>query len=217
MSDLQIQRDLNSFTRRARLGYAPLHVDGDIGPATRKRIRECKWLLGYWRNHVDGTPDAELAWRLAHSTKKSATFHVGRKQVRQGVRRRWQRRREVARNRLKAWLTPGVTTFDGVPVAKWLVPYLRWARAQGWTGRLVSGWRDPKYSEGLCLRMCGAPSCPGRCAGRASNHSGSTPYSGAVDVSCYEDFGRLMAHCPLNPKLINRLPVDPVHWSVSGR
>lgn len=120
-------------------------------------------------------------------------------------------------NKAAAARTTGVTHFDGIPVANWLVPYLEWGRAHGWHGRLVSGWRDPVYSEGLCLRMCGARSCPGRCAGRSSNHSGSEKPHGAVDVSDFYTFGRVMQSCPLAPKLINRLGAqDPVHFSQSG-
>lgn len=120
-------------------------------------------------------------------------------------------------NRKAARAATGVAKYDGVPVAAWIVPYLQWARTNGWKGRLVSGWRDPEYSRQLCIRMCGAPSCAGRCAGTASNHSGSAKPNGAVDVSDYVTFERLMLRCPLSPKLINRLDArDPVHFSVSG-
>lgn len=120
-------------------------------------------------------------------------------------------------NRKAAAKASGVGRFDGVPVALWMIPYLEWARANGWQGRLVSGWRDPNYSRSLCRRMCGADSCPGRCAGLASNHVGSRSPQGAVDVSDYQRFGQLMQRCPLQPTLINRLGArDPVHFSVSG-
>ena len=97
-----------------------------------------------------------------------------------------------------------------------------WARHTGhdgvrWQGTLASGWRSPAYSESLCQRMCGAPSCPGRCAGRSSRHSQKTVAQGAVDVTDYARFGQLMAHCPIRPAIVNRLGVrDPVHFSVAG-
>lgn len=120
-------------------------------------------------------------------------------------------------NRKAAAKTTGVGRYDGVPVANWMIPYLDWARRNGWKGRLVSGWRDPDYSRSLCMRMCGAPRCPGRCAGTSSNHVGSAKPNGAVDVSDYATFERLMLRCPYEPKLINRLDArDPVHFSVSG-
>jgi hypothetical protein len=120
-------------------------------------------------------------------------------------------------NQQKAAAQTGVTKYDGVVVAAWMVPYLEWARAHGWRGRLVSGWRDPHYSQQLCFNMCGRPSCPGRCAGLSSNHVGSAKPYGAVDVTDYVTFGHLMQHCPYTPKLINRLGArDPVHYSASG-
>jgi hypothetical protein len=112
---------------------------------------------------------------------------------------------------------PGVVQFDGKSVAAWIQPYLVWARQNGWKGTLTSGWRDPAYSEHLCLNMCGAPTCAGRCAGRTSNHAGSVKPAGAIDVSDYVTFGRLMARCPYTPRLQNQLGArDPVHFSASG-
>jgi hypothetical protein len=109
-----------------------------------------------------------------------------------------------------------VGTFDAKQCASWLIPYLAWARQNGWQGRLNSGWRDPVHSEGLCLKMCGAPTCPGRCAGRRSNHSGSVKPNGAIDVSDEIRFGQLMARCPLSPPIFNDLPNDRVHFSATG-
>jgi len=83
-------------------------------------------------------------------------------------------------------------------------------------GRLNSGWRSPEHSEQLCLDMCGAPSCPGRCAGRASNRSASTKPNGAVDVSDETRFGQLMAQCPYSPPIFNDLPSDRIHFSATG-
>ena len=112
--------------------------------------------------------------------------------------------------------TGPVGTFDGVRVASWLIPYLSWARANGWTGRLNSGWRDPEHSERLCWEMCGAPKCPGKCAGRDSNHSGSVKPKGAVDVSDHVRFGQLMARAPFTPRIFNNLPKDRIHFSATG-
>lgn len=119
-------------------------------------------------------------------------------------------------NSRAAAASSGVTTFDGVPVAAVAVPYLQWARNHGWNGRLVSGWRDPKYSQSLCYRMCGRPSCPGKCAGTSSNHVGTTSNHFAVDVSDYQTFRRVIADCPISPRIFNNLPIDPVHFSPSG-
>lgn len=109
----------------------------------------------------------------------------------------------------------GLTTFDGVTVAAWIAHWLQAARDSGiWGGRLVSGYRTPEYSEQLCEQMCGAPSCPGTCAGRATNHAKYEEPDGAVDVTDYINFGVAMRR--LGAPLKNDLPRDRVHYSSSG-
>lgn len=108
----------------------------------------------------------------------------------------------------------GVGNYDGKPVAKWIIPYLEKSREHGWGGSVTSGYRTPEYSESLCFDMCGAPSCPGTCAGRSSNHSGSKYPAGAVDVSDPGTFGSIQPK--IGSPLKNDLPADPVHFSVSG-
>lgn len=217
MNVLQLQGALNVFTRKYLDGIAPLREDGKMGQATRARIKMVKYYLGYQRPKEHGyTSDVNLAFRsrLWHpkSTRYSTTERIAR-----GMWRRSKQRRDWRKNRKKARKTTGVGTFDGRPVANWLLPYLEWARAEGWDGTLNSGWRDPNYSERLCYNMCGRPSCPGRCAGKASNHSGSVKPRGAVDVSYYYEFGQLMKRCPYSPRIFNALGArDPVHFSASG-
>jgi hypothetical protein len=132
-----------------------------------------------------------------------------------------QRQREIVslnrKHQKLAAAAHGVTTYDGVPVAAVAVRYLDWARAHGWQGHLVSGWRDPKYSQSLCYRICGAPRCPGKCAGTSSNHVGTDLHRFAVDVSDYVTFRRVIANCPYEPRIFNNLPVDPVHFSPNGQ
>jgi hypothetical protein len=217
----ELQTALNAFTRRFRLGYAFVKRDGELGPATRKRIREVKYLLGYDRKDINGTVGDKFLWRLKTPRATSEKFHVGDSEVNLGKRRRARRRKNVVRNHLLSFVTPGVTRFDGMPVAKEFVPYLVWARERRWKGVLSSGWRDPEFSESLCIAMCGAPTCPGRCAGKASRHSQKNVWNGAIDVTDYTKFGQLMASMPLNPpirpvRLTNHLPIDPVHYSVAG-
>jgi len=112
--------------------------------------------------------------------------------------------------------TTTVGSFEGIPVATWLIPYLSWARAHGWRGTLLSGWRSPEHSEQLCFKMCGAPTCQGTCAGRSSNHSGSVKPHGAIDVSDPTSFGPLIAQCPLLPRIFNDLSRDRGHFSATG-
>lgn len=217
MTIKQLQEGLNVFTRRYLDGVAPLRVDGKKGAATSARIKKVKYYLGYQRPKEHGytsTVDVAFRSRLWHpkSLRYSSPARIAR-----GAARRIRQRRDWAKNHAQASSNTGVGSFDGRPVAKWLIPYLQWARDNGWKGTLNSGWRDPVYSEKLCLSMCGRPSCPGRCAGRSSNHSGSVKPRGAIDVSHYYEFGQLMRRCPLEPRIFNALGArDPVHFSASG-
>lgn len=172
---------------------AGLAVDGIVGPLTRAAIIAFQRSEGLAADGIAGPiTTAALQRRLASPSRPAPS----------------------------APATGAIGTFEGIKVATWLIPYLTWARAHGWTGRLASGWRDPAYSEQLCMKMCGAPTCPGRCAGRSSNHSGSFKPHGAIDVTDFIRFGQLMAQCPLTPHIFNdhnAIPKDPGHFSATGR
>lgn len=109
----------------------------------------------------------------------------------------------------------GVATYNGKQVAAWMVPWLKKAEQAGWDGCLSSGYRTPEYSESLCQDMCGAPSCPGTCAGRSSNHSGKVYPAGAIDVCNPESF-QAAANKVKGFPLKNDLPADRVHFSFTG-
>lgn len=123
----------------------------------------------------------------------------------------------------------GTAPWRGRQVAAWMVGAARgpdgkrenWLERSvrhGWDGNLSSGYRSPEYSDSLCRAMCGAPSCPGRCAGRASNHSQTGPPNwGAIDVwPQYSRFGQIQRE--IGSPLRNALgSVDPVHYSYTGR
>lgn len=215
------QQRLNAWTHKHLAGINPLLQDGKPGVLTLRRISEIKWYLGLPRNQTSSDWTDRFDWLLRH-TGQTRPGTIGVRGVLNGRARRAAQRARWARQHVLAWGFPGVTTFDGRPVAKAAVPYLKFARAHGgWHGGLNSGWRDPLYSRQLCYRMCGAPSCPGRCAGTGSNHVGSTKWRFAVDVSDYGTFGRVMATMALPggiPRLHNYLgAADPVHYSPSGR
>jgi hypothetical protein len=213
-----LQTEMNSFIRKHKgLGYSLLIVDGDLGELTKRRIRAIKYLIGYMRENQDTTVNDNFYHRMRHPNDTKNNWGQTKETVKRGRRRRVRRRRWVAQNRVKSYVKPGVGRFDGRPVAKCAIPLLKWARDNGWRGRLNSGWRDPKYSQSLCYAMCGRPSCPGKCAGMSSNHVGNSPSRFAMDVSDYVRFGQLMRQCPLKPKVHNSLGVrDPVHYSPSG-
>lgn len=208
-----LQRAINRFTKKYLLDVTELRVDGELGPATKKRIKFVKYYLGF--NERNSYPNTAFLKAVHHPRWK----HLSNpRRLARAVKRRVEQRHQARKHREEARKTHGVGHFDGIAVANWLIPYLQWARNNGWRGRLVSGWRDPIYSEQLCYRMCGAPSCPGKCAGRSSNHSGSDKPRGAIDVSYYYEFGQCMKRCPIEPHIYNALGVrDPVHFSASGR
>lgn len=212
----RLQRALNYFSARYLKGVTPIMVDGRWGRATSRRVRWVKFYLGYAgpAGEQNAATNAEFTARLWHPR---SVLRSTRQRVTRGARRRATQRRSWRRRHRAASTTRDVGRVDGVPCARWMIPYLVWARAHGWRGTLVSGFRTPEYSDSLCHAMCGAPRCPGRCAGRSSNHSGSVTPSGALDVSDYVTFGELMQRCPLRPRIFNALGArDPVHFSATG-
>lgn len=109
----------------------------------------------------------------------------------------------------------GLITVDGKQIATEVGREVLRIRAAGrWKGYVVSGYRTPEYSESLCYRMCGRPSCPGTCAGRSTNHARKGGRNGAVDLTDYYTFA---AECKrLGSWLENHLSRDRVHFSDSG-
>lgn len=209
------QRRLNAFVKeRKLLGVVALEVDGDPGPLTRKRIRACHFWLGY-KKRTSRWSD-EFADRMRNTFDEELT---PREMIRLGIERRRAHNRAVRRSQQVGAATAGVRTFEGKPVAAWLVPYLKFARDKGWRGVVISGFRDPAHSERVCIEICGRPTCgsPRPCAGRNSNHSGSVKPRGAIDVSLPASFGQLMKRCPLKPPIFNALGSgDPEHFSATG-
>ncbi len=233
------QRDINQFIRNHKgLDLTLLVVDGKKGPLMSKTVKRIKWLLGFGRKKINSYLTADFRYQLnhprkakpvkhsyvqSHPDKARQILHWRKVRVRRGIKRRIARRKAIAREKAISFFSPGIGSFDGKPVAKWMIPKLQWARAHGWQGRLVSGWRSIAYSIQLCYNMCGRPSCPGRCGGASTNHVKADPLpgivNGAIDVSDYTRFGQLMrrSDCP-GPRIFNALGArDPVHFSPSGR
>ncbi len=206
-----LQNALNRFTSKYLENVSPLMVDGVEGPATKKRLRRVKYYLGYRgaeQRSASYTPEL-----LQHMGHPRSPRHANPAKLARALSRRRKQHKLAAAAAAPA---AGVATFDGKPVAAWMKPYLDWARAHGWQGTLNSGYRTPEYSEHLCHGICGAPSCPGKCAGRSSHHSIRVKPGGAIDVSDYVRFGELMRQCPYSPRIFNNLPSDRVHYSSTG-
>jgi hypothetical protein len=189
---------MNRFTNRFLEKFPPIIVDGLRGPATNRRIVTCKFFIGY-------AGDPQRSRRLTPPFRARVISPTSTEIVPAPMLERGKERRREQHERARQPVAAGVALFDGRPVANWLKPYLDFARENGWQGTLNSGFRDPVLSEQLCFQICGAPSCPGRCAGRTSNHSGKRKPKGAVDVSDFARFGQLMRVCPLEPPIFNAL------------
>lgn len=213
----RVQQALNSFARKNLLGQAPLIEDGKLGQHTRQAVRLYKYYLGQPRKS-DTTVSRRFMRQLEHPIW---LIYSTPATVARGVTRRKNQRRKWRAHQAEIAKKHGTAHYDGKVVAAYMVPHLDWARRTGhdglkWRGVLVSGYRTPAYSESLCYAMCGAPSCPGRCAGRATNHAWTEPPRGAIDVSDYERFGYLMQYSPHHPRIFNDLPNDRVHFSPTG-
>lgn len=103
---------------------------------------------------------------------------------------------------------PGVGTFDGKPVAKWIIPILTYARKQGWTGTVTSGYRSAADQARVCatgVKPCAAPG--------TSNHQGTVFPSGAVDVTQAGQLSSILLRSPYATELVWAGSKDPVHFS----
>jgi hypothetical protein len=219
-----LQRVSNDFTSHFLTDVNPIRVDGLVGPSTRKRLKHDKYYLGYSVRAIrQGGAGHMLVARLEHPLRRIHVTHhglafSGPQRQRLAHNRRHIQHQHALRDRAYAAAhhNHGVGIFDGVPCANWLIPYLVWARAHGWDGRLVSGWRSKTYSTHLCYGMCGRPSCSGTCAGASSRHVGQDKPDGAIDVTFYWQFASIIAHCPYSPRIWNGLSRDRVHFSAYG-
>lgn len=106
-----------------------------------------------------------------------------------------------------------IATFEGRPVAAWMVPALRYARSQGWKGSVTSGVRTRAKQAELYANRASNPNPvakPGQ-----SNHE--VENGGAVDVSDYGTLAQIMRRYK-GRKLIQGTAInDPVHFSATGR
>jgi hypothetical protein len=200
----------------------------------RKQWRRRLKPLGFlWKWAKRGKRKGEVSRWVALKHWAAHREEAARKRHDWKAMRKWHRIRLVYRRRMRRkirWIkhhphedppkAAGTTLIDGRAVPNWMVPKLKEIRARGrWRGYVVSGFRTPAYSESLCRAMCGAPTCPGRCAGRYSNHAcppsaTCQAYEGAIDVSDYITFAA-EAHAVGAP-FYNALPFDRVHFSHSG-
>jgi len=86
----------------------------------------------------------------------------------------------------------GLTTFDGVPVCKWIADELQWARDHGWNGSLTSGYRSKQHQAEVCATGVKPCATPG-----TSNHQGKAFPKCAADVSEPEQLDRVLSKKPV--------------------
>lgn len=229
-----LQVEVDRTLGNANLKWLKCGIDGVAGSHTFRAARYAAAWQGLSTEQLKQIGDGEITRHiyaiLTHSKERTPAMKERARNRRGNFRKlREEHRRPPAKDGL-AWFADDIqrrSPAGPVRVAAWMVGaapgpdgktvnWLARARKAGWTGYLTSGFRDPVYSESLCLAMCGQPSCPGRCAGRASNHSQKGPPNwGAIDATDYENLERIFAEigAPLRNELDWR---DPVHFSPAG-
>ena len=194
-----------------------------------KEAREELWDSNYVRRHDERRKgEDDKHWELRrkrnrqrYKRREDVVEHLAKKKkhLEHEIEQLRDKREEVQEEHAETRSTfdkgsSRIVTMDGKPVVEDIAYWLSKARQNGWNGSLVSGYRSPAYSQQLCYGICGAPSCPGRCAGTSSNHT-KTGYPGpAADVSDYYTCERVLAQ--IGAPYFNSLPIDPVHMSRSG-
>lgn len=210
------QRYWNALNRKRTLHYHLLKTDGVKGHQTNVALQLARYYVGlgteHWAQNSTEVPSQEFVHLLGDPFK-------GDKK-----RRKLATKRAKARvARWKATRRPpapqkGLVMLDGKQCAAWIAFWLLKARSnvkgRRWFGALVSGFRTAAYSIGLCIAMCGAVRCPGRCAGASTNHTGINFPDGAGDITDFWNGRAALAE--IGAPLTNHLPNDPVHVSRSG-
>ena len=158
---------------------SPATRSGSGGSSTAPRLHRRRAALGLDRAGVPA-PAAPPALGVPQPGHAAAAPAARAPQVRQG-QQPWRRRGDLRRP-------------TGGRLAQ---AYLDWARRQ----QQLEGDRHERlaltgYSEQVLPLAVGAPSCPGTCAGRGSNHAGRVKPAGAIDVSDIPRFAALMQRCP---------------------
>lgn len=107
----------------------------------------------------------------------------------------------------------GLGSFDGKPVASWIVAPLTWARAHGWHGIVTSGYRTKAQQAAACAHTSGPCAEPGK-----SNHQKLRWPGGAVDVTDSDTLAALMRRYPGPGPALKRATFagDPIHFSGNG-
>ena len=228
-----LQKGIDRIVARRGFKWRKVPIDGEAGRATFKSAHLALWLIGASDQQLSkvGRKKNPVITNRAYELLVGEIEHTAAMEKRDKERRAEAaklRKEHKLSNSLAADGTAKYVAPSGLEwrVAGWMVGaatgpdgqkrnWLKELRQHGWPGELYSGFRDPAYSESLCLNMCGRPSCPGMCAGRASNHSQVGPPNwGAIDVKEYIAFGRACE--AIGAPFRNNLPADRPHRSFTG-
>lgn len=110
----------------------------------------------------------------------------------------------------------GTANFEGHTVAAWMLPALQYARAHGWKGQILSGYRSDAQQVAIWNSGKRPAAKPVSLGGPGSEHSLTTYPGGAVDVSNPLSFISALAGFsglkPIQATFAN----DPGHFSGNG-
>jgi hypothetical protein len=220
------QTEIDRELKQQGFPWRKIVIDGQAGENTFDAANMLAWLKGFSSNELHAIGKQQ---KISHRDVLILTGHAGRSKE---MKHRAEARHPEALKLIEKHKHPGPTPIPGAPdrcwldgheVPIWIATILIEARNAGvWHGVVISGYRSPAYSEELCLNMCGAPSCPGRCAGRSTNHAcppdGTGAYpEGAVDVT---DYVGLRTYCEAHAPTLRGggvvLPADLPHFSHNG-
>lgn len=220
-----LQKGINTTFRGAKIPWKHIEVDGDLGPTTLKAARIAGSWQGLSREQLRNISKGKITQFIYDVLTHKKTLTPTMKKRQEARKPYFEKMRQAHREPPED--PDGISKWHDLYVASWMVGkrvgpdgnQINWLQKsvdKGWDGALSSGYRTPAYSESLCWAMCGAPSCPGTCAGRSSNHSQTGPPNwGAIDVLSYSKFGRIQKE--IGSPLHNSLgPQDPVHFSYTG-
>lgn len=221
-----LQREVGKNLRRRKFPWRSPDIDGKLGAITFKAAGFSLYQMG--------APDKMV--RAAHEGHigRTAFDYLTHRKARPAswLRRDKNRRPHCAElRRLHREAIEEAKSLDGIVrtkyssgevyVAAWIEKENDKIAAAGCVFAVVSGYRTQAYSISLCIAMCGAVSCPGRCAGALTNHACPPDgkclerlHNGAEDVTNYYVFEATAAR--IGSLLKNDLPSDPVHFSLSG-
>ena len=102
----------------------------------------------------------------------------------------------------------GLSVFDGHQVARWIIPYLAYARQHGWKGHVESGYRSEAEQRRIYDSGVRPAAVPG-----TSNHEGKSFPRGAVDVTEAAQLSEILKKMPGGSLLKWAESADPVHFS----